>query len=159
MAVKAEVRTGKIEEFYCWKELALCDMVQEWDDETFYVEWSYQDSMKKKNTMLIGLDGVVKTTNVFMVESDLIEWPEYIDDDGIYREDDILTLQKFLEKRVCSKDHSSSAEFCQSIGREIYLNGIQEAELICSSFSSKKGSLISSSLILIFLSFYLSQLL
>ena len=121
MALRVDVQSEEVEIFYQWDGLVMCDMVQEWEDDAFYLEWyDYLDLEEKRSTMVIDLDGKIREKNIFSMESSAVAWPE--DDDGIYNEDAILTLENFLDKRVCCEE-SRSARPHETVGRKIYLEG------------------------------------
>lgn len=122
MALKVDVGICKTDIFYQWDKLLACNVVQKWDENTFYVEWCCEGSAKIEHSMIIDVDGCILNEDVMEIDIDELEWPEYIDDDALYHEDEIMTLNRFLDKRACTgvKD---KCDRCDSAGKKIYLEG------------------------------------
>lgn len=122
MALKVNIQTYQAEIFCQWDVPVSCDTMQKWDRETFYVECYREGSVKLDYSMIIGLDGIIRDTDIFEIDTEQINWSEYFGDDGIYHEDLIITLEEFIDKKVCKKEqyHDGVYETC---GEKIYLEG------------------------------------
>lgn len=122
MAFKINVQTQKIDIFYQWDTMVCCEVVEKWDENSFYIEWKKKRALDMDNSIIIDLEGNVKDTGIFTIEGDKIEWSDCEGENELYLENYVVTLEKFLKNRVCCNNENHDI-LCGESGKKIYLEG------------------------------------
>lgn len=121
MAIRISTMTEKVEKFFQEKESRGCYMASKWDENTFYVEWG-DNLVHAASNMLIDLHANIKDKDIFAVKCSAVDCSYCENKDGIYTEDSILILDRFLKEKIYRRAQSSqrmSKRFGNSIYREV----------------------------------------